>query len=193
MQQILDRMPANACLTLPEIREATGVSNQHASVYVGRLVSRNLLERVERGCFQLTAEGRQAQAEGREIKSGPNAKHIGPRKPPRQTLTARAWRAMRAQRGKPFTVADLLEAIATGDEKDPADTVRRYLKVLKSAGYVRQHRKRRPDGVFGSQGLVRYSLIRDTGPKHPIPRANRTVLHDPNTDERIRLTPGGEV
>lgn len=190
MNQLLDAIEGDACLTIEDLCGNTRICRQTISTYMGGLVRRGLVERVERGCFRLTAEGHRFKAEGRRIKSGPMHAHTGPRKPSRKTLLCRAWRAIRTMNGKPFTTGNLLEVVATGEENYPEANLRTYLRLLHRAGYLRRYDKRRPDGVPTSNGQVRYALIHDTGPQHPVPRCNRTVLHDPNTGERIPLTEG---
>jgi len=189
MRDCLDALDDDRCLTVDELMTRTRLTRKQVAADMNRLVQRGYVERVERGCFQLTAEGRAAKADGRPITPGPNARHTGPRTPPRKTLTRRVWRAVRATQGKRFTVEQILEVALTDGETKGAD-VRRYLGLLARAGHLRRFRRRRDDGVKYSNGQVVYALIRDTGPEHPIPRQKRTILHDPNTGERIDLTKG---
>lgn len=177
---ILNAVTAGRCLTLEELcATMPSVARRMLINAAGRLVERGLIERVERGCYRLTAEGEAAQAAGVVIKSGPRGPMLR-RRPVRNSLNARLWRAMRLK-GK-FTIPALLE-LAVKDEKNPRCGAERFIRMLERAGYLHRLAKRDPGTSPTSNGYVRWSLVRDTGELPPMPRRNGAELYDPNTGE----------
>lgn len=174
---ILNALAGGDCMVLDQLCDAIPDVGRRALINaLCRLVERGLVERVERGCVQLSEAGRTAQASGLIIKSGPR----GPmerRRPVRNSLNTRLWRAMRIK-GK-FTIPALLE-LAARDEKDPANATRRYVRALEKAGFVLRLNRREAGTSPTSNGFVRFSLVRDTGDQAPMLRRG-SVVFDPNT------------
>lgn len=180
---LIRALPAGACLTVDDLTAVVPMDRRVIVKTAGALVTRGLLERVERGCFQLTAEGRRVVESGESLSSGPQGSHTGARTPRRTTLRTRLWRAMRVH-GK-FTVGDLLTAAVRGAEKDPENNAHQYLRRLQEAGYLHRLPVRRKGTALTSNGFCRWTLIRDTGPDAPMLRRTATgwEIRDPNTGE----------
>lgn len=87
------------------------------------------------------------------------------------TTRQRIWQAMRILRV--FSYADLQATAEAG-----RDNVRKYCQALRSAGYLRLERPK-ANGKKG--GHAAWRLVRDTGPKAPIPRA--CGAYDPNQEK----------
>jgi len=105
---------------------------------------------------------------------------------PAKDMRQRAWAQMR-YRGK-FTMADIMETTGIGK-----DNLKKYLRALVKAGYVREVKPKK-NGV--SMGYAVYRLVtdRNTGPKHPLAWKNGQV-YDQNNGETYgeadnRLDPG---
>lgn len=180
MMRLLRTLGPERCLTLDALAGRMAASRKNVSEAATRLISRGYVERVERGCFRLTAEGRRALAEGRTVTSGPNGPHTGPRKPNRRSLRGRLWNAMRVL-GK-FTVADLVRLAGAGAEKGAYSNAWGYVRGLEKAGYFR-----RLPGVKGehltSNRLKRFMLVRNDGLEPPTVRPRKGEVWDPNTGE----------
>ena len=183
-QTLILRHVGGACLTVAELAEQLDLTTEQVSQAAGLLVRRGLLERVVRGCFQLTTEGADAVAAGIEIKSGPA--NLTERKVPtrgRPSLQQRAWNVMRLRRR--FTVPELVMVAAKDDDAGPDDTVQRYLRALARAGFA-QVVDRRPEGRRAAICKV-YALLKDTGHVAPsVVRRGRAVF-DHNTGEEVAL------
>ncbi len=163
------------CLTTQAMVEASGLRREDVSKACCRLVSRGLIVRRERGCFELSEAGRAALAAGLEIKSGPADVLTAsvPRRPRRETDRDRIWRAIRML-GK-FSLQDLCSR--TGASQD---NVYRYVRVLAAAGYLAELR-RAPGLAPTSNGFCRWSLLVDPGVDAPIYRAPAREVWDPNS------------
>jgi hypothetical protein len=85
-----------------------------------------------------------------------------------KSVRAKVWEAIRSLK-RDITVVRI--ALLTGAEED---NVKRYMRVLEMAGYLKRTGK---DG----HRLV-YRLVKNTGPKAPVQKLIR-CLWDPNTDE----------
>lgn len=181
---LLRALPADACLTLDDLEPLAALPRKALKQALGKLVARALVERVERGCYQLTPAGREAQASGAELTSAPQTYHRTSIRH-RNTLRSRIWAAAR-MRPHGFTPADLAQLAGQG-EADPEGEARRYLRALLDAGYLRKLRRatRDPGSIQPGAGAVRYSLIRDTGPAAPIVSRRGGSLRDPNTGEVV--------
>jgi len=84
-----------------------------------------------------------------------------------------------------FTVPEILRLAAQpGVRGGSADNLHRYLRALEAAGYVRRLPVREPGTAPGSNGYVRWLLVRDSGPVAPTIRRDGTVL-DRNSGEII--------
>jgi len=176
---VRDALAMGGCLTTAGLAEITGLDRKIISATLCRLILRGLVERVERGCFRLTAKGHLSAQRGEVIRSGPRRRHTGIKRSPRDTFRQRAWMAMRMA-GK-FTVPEILQlAGRAGERGGSADNLHRYLRALEQAGYVRRLPVRERGTAPGSNGYVRWRLIRDTGPLAPTVRRNGTII-DRNT------------
>lgn len=83
-------------------------------------------------------------------------------------VRAKVWEAIRSLK-RDITVKRI--ALLTGGEED---NVKKYVRVLELAGYLRRADKR-------GHRLV-YELVKNTGPKAPVQKLIR-CLWDPNTGE----------
>jgi len=123
---------------------------------------------------------------GYSARSGPvvNAQlREKPRKPKRNNLRVRAWRAMRMK--NKFTINDLISVAANGEEKDPRGNLGIYLTQLQRCGVIRRlpRRVRRPRE--GGDGSYRYVLTNDLGPQAPIIRKNG--VYDQNSEDMLEF------
>ena len=90
-----------------------------------------------------------------------------------QTDRAKIWKVIRAHK-EGFTSADI-EILTDATYIN----IKRYLKILADAGYLRRKRKANLNGK-GTHWV--YRLVKNTGPKPPVQKALR-FLFDPNTNE----------
>lgn len=90
----------------------------------------------------------------------------------RKRIDARdlAWTAIRIH--KRFTSSNI--AATTGIS---ANNLRMYLKALQKAGYLKIERPRQSGK---SLGHAIWRLVRNTGPRHPLPRRDNTGVWDQN-------------
>jgi len=94
-----------------------------------------------------------------------------------QTAEGNMWRAMRQLRQfSPLDVATLANA---GGVEVSIEKARTYCRRLLGAGYLRVL-----DRAVPGRREAFYQLIRNTGPKAPVPQ-RITVLHDPNTGANL--------
>ncbi len=104
-----------SCRTIDQLDALLPLTRRQISDGAARLVMRGLLERIEAGCYRLTAAGRQAAARGDTISSGPfRPDSAKARKPWRNTLRQRAWNAMRMS--STFTIGYIAMAAARSDD-----------------------------------------------------------------------------
>lgn len=182
LQTRLLRLVGDACLTLDDLAEQSGHTRHQVSAAMAKLVARGLVARVERGCFEVTAEGRTALQLGRVIKSGPRGAHTGRRSAVRDTLRQRAWNAMRMSRR--FTIRDIAMVATRSGEGDPVENVSRFVRDLQRAGYVQ--RVGTEEGTAPtSNGFARFALVRDTGHRVPVYSAKHRAIRDFNTGEDV--------
>ncbi len=171
------------CEVIADIAAALELTNIQVGKATGELIARGYLERVERGCFQLTEEGAQAVRDGVRICAG----HIGPtagiRKPVRNTMRQRAWKAMQIHRE--FTVPDIAMVVARDDPAAAFGSLQAYLRQLVAAGYVMRSAHKAPGTAVTSNGFNLFRLIRDTGPRAPVFSKKRGSFHDFNTGEDV--------
>ncbi len=180
---VRDALADGGCRTIAELAEMAGIDRKKVSTTMCRLILRGLAERVERGCFRLTERGMQSARDGEVIRSGPQKRHSGLTRPRRNSFRQRAWAAMRMS-GK-FTVPEILRLAARpGTRGGSADNLHRYLRALEQAGYVRRLPVRQRGTAPGSNGFIRWMLVRDSGPQAPTVRRDGSVL-DRNTGEII--------
>lgn len=175
---VLDLLEPGQCLTMDELARRADITRRQISNGAACLITRGLVERVEVGCYQLTAKGQAARQSGEPLTSGPNGAHTAPRRPIKVTFRARLWKAMRATRS--FT-ADELISLAIRDERDPLSSTHRYLSAMEKAGYILPTPRRKPGTALASNGYKHYILVRDTGPFAPVLSPKNNAIFDPNT------------
>lgn len=163
---LLARLPAPA--TMAELRAATGRDGRSIATGVVRLVRRRLVERVADGIYRLTDEGLAMARDGAAIRSGPKGNHTGPRDQHLSTSRAKIWRVLRLQRKA--STAELAAAAGTS-----TSNVQKYLRLLRSAGYVARLQRRAPGGH------LRWAMCDDTGPLSPVFRPRQGVVLDRNS------------
>ena len=172
---IAGALSAGACLTTAELAAATGIERSRIADGCCRLITRGWIVRRERGCFQLSADGRSALDAGETITSGPRRAltQATPRRRRRQTVRDRIWSTIRVMRK--FGLADV-EMMTGGSRAN----VMRYVIALERAGYLTPLRKE-PGVAPSSPGFCRWLLVRDTGPTAPVFRARSRDVFDANT------------
>jgi hypothetical protein len=174
---IVDALMGGACLTTAALVEMTGFEGRRVADACCRLVSRGWIVRRERGCFELSAEGRRAVAAGETITGGPTGPltQAVPRRPRRRTVRDKMWSAMRVL-GK-VRIADM-ETMAGASR----DNAQRYVGALEKAGYLVRLRPE-PGSAPTSNGYCRWLLVRNSGPEAPVYRALSADVYDRNTGE----------
>jgi hypothetical protein len=103
-------------------------------------------------------------------------------------LRARAWWVMRET--PRFTLPSLLAIVADGDEADAASNLGKYLRALSRAGILAETGRDQPASLTDN-GVKRYRLARNSGPKAPVWRASRREVYDPNTGAVYPLAEAG--
>ncbi|MBI3445598.1 MAG: MarR family transcriptional regulator [Magnetospirillum sp.] len=188
-EAILNALASGRCLTMEQLAEATGgMTHRQISAACARLIERGYMERVEKGCFRATGSGLLAHQRGERITSGPRGT-MERKRPVRNSLSTRLWRAMRLL--KKFTLPALLE-LSARDEKAAESQAGRYLRGLEKTGYIHRLSRREDGTALTSNGFIRWSLINDTGDLPPIVRGNGTVF-DPNTNKAMAPMTCGEA
>lgn len=164
-----------------QIALALEMSQRQVSKAASSLVDRGYISRKRPGIYEITLCGLQAIADGKIITSGPiDASGNVLARPETNGFCDRVWRSMRL-RGT-FTISDVV-CDAVDGERDAMSCARRYIRVLKSAGYVAELPGRRKGTKPGSNGLKRFRLDRNTGPRAPLHREKLGIVHDFNTGE----------
>lgn len=178
---VFNALAEGDCLGMDRLAEMLPLlSRQKISAAARVMVGRGWAERIEAGCFRLTAEGRRAHAAGEVIKYGSNNPKQYNR-PRRKTLASRLWRAMRLT-GK-FTLNSLLELAGRG-ETNQIYSARVFVRALERAGYIQRLPRREPGFSPNSRGYLRWHLIKDTGHLTPMVR-RKGMLFDPNLGEDV--------
>lgn len=175
------------CFTETRMVETSGLTAKQIENACANLRRHGFITRTAKGCHTLTAAGRKAVEEGARLRSGPKGpQQFGQRNRDRG-LRQRAWNALRL--GKKLTVDDIVMRIVDGGERDPAGNMRKYLRALERAGYVKCMPAREPKLNLTSNGCKRWLLIQDTGPLAPVWRAKRPgqPLYDPNLEREIAI------
>ena len=168
-------------LTLDQIDTHLPMSRRSAVEAIRKLIARDLIERLERGRYQLTGPGAAVLQEGAPLSSGPRGPHARPIVRP-STLRQRCWNAMRIRRR--FTVADIA-MLASDGNTNPEISAAQYLRGLERAGFVIQLPTRRPGDALTSNGWIVWQLEKDTGDLAPIVRRLHRDVYDPNTGEAL--------
>lgn len=94
-------------------------------------------------------------------------------------LRNRAWWLIR--RRLTFTLMELLDVLATGDERDAPSNLRKYLQALARAGILSMAEKLVPGPALTSPGAIKYRLEINCGRQAPVWRKSRQEVYDPNT------------
>jgi predicted transcriptional regulator len=171
---------------LEQLVSETGYSSNAITQAITKLIFRDLVDRVESGVYTLTRKGRKLADSGQKISSGPVGKLTGPRAPNlRNSLTQRAWNVMRM--GGTFTVPDLVMAAANTSDREPENSLQRYLRHLCACGYIIMLPTRTKGTRPGSNGFKRYQLANDTGEIAPTVRyrKNPVEVFDQNNREVV--------
>jgi len=167
----------DVCLTTAALTKQLGLPRKSVTQACAKLLARGLVDRVERGCYQLTEAGRQVVENKVSLTSAALVPKLDERVY-KDSMRTRIWRAMRLK--KKFTIADLTK-LATRDEKQGANNVQQYCKALRAVGYLRK--------IRNTDRALRFCLVIDNGPIAPIFRKKRGEVFDPNTKEVIPWTP----
>ncbi|HBD91787.1 MAG TPA: hypothetical protein DC061_15070 [Gemmobacter sp.] len=183
---LLHHLHGGACLTLDQVEQELGITRRQAINAASRLLRREYLMKMAVGCYQLTDRGVAAANAGEVITSGPKGP-TGVIATHRGTFRERAWLAMRITRR--FTIGQIVAAAARDTEKNARENTRKYLVQLCRAGFVKELPNRVPGTSMGSNGFKRYMLLRNTGPRPPVYRAEFGMMHDFNTGEDVPCTP----
>ncbi|KRB58486.1 hypothetical protein ASE04_27630 [Rhizobium sp. Root708] len=177
----LEGLADGVCRTLVELEALLPISRRKITDGILLLVQQGYAERVEAGCYQLTAQGKAFAATGKKIGEtrGPNTRV---RKVRSSTLNQRLWTVMRMSSS--FTIADIVIS-ARREEADPEHLARRYVAHLVAAGYVQELAGRVKGNRPGSQGFKRFRLLKNTGEYAPVWRSKTNAVHDFNTGEDV--------
>jgi hypothetical protein len=181
---LLHCLADGSCKTIDELDATLSLDRGQISDGAFRLVIRGYVERIEKGCYQLTQAGIEAAARGEVLKSGPiRPDTVSVRKPVVDTFRQRIWTAMRM--GGVFTIGDIVMVAATAEDKDPENNASWYVRRLKAAGYVIELPIRQRGTKLTSSGYKRWRLLKDTGIKAPVYRPKTKTLHDYNSGEDV--------
>ena len=94
-------------------------------------------------------------------------------------LRGQCWWLMRQQTR--FTINQLLDTYASGEEKDAHNNLAHYLGHLERCGVVQRLPERCPGEALTSPGRVVWCLVRDLGVLAPVWRHAQRALWDANT------------
>jgi hypothetical protein len=180
---VLRALADGACRTLDWLTDAVGFGVKATGQAAGKLVARGLIERTERGCFQITAAGTAFLAAGDTLTSAPRRPFSKGRKTS-DTRRERLWRAIRARAaGGVFSAGDLLPLALTEGENEVAALAEAalYCRWLARAGVLLPRRRQaREAGVAPGVGARTYSLVYNLGPLAPEIRRAAQAVYDPN-------------
>lgn len=185
-KQVLSYLAAHPdlCVTLDELAAAVDRPRKKITGVISRLITDRYVVRRDRGCYEVTAAGRKADAAG--YKCGPQRPlTAGCRKPRPDTLQQRAWKVLRLRRRA--TVPEIVALAARPDEPNATNALHAYFSRLERAGYVVRLARRAPGTAPTSPGFVIWLLLKDSGPHAPTHNSVTRVIHDRNTDERIKI------
>lgn len=180
---LLRQLHRDSNATQKTLAEALGVTRKRVSGAASALIARGYVNRLAWGMYELTDAGRTVVESGGRVRGGPaDCMAMVLTRSARDGFRDRLWRSIRL-RGV-FTLQDLV-ADATNGEADPMDRAQRFVRYLRSAGYIVELRGRARGTVRWSNGFKRFRLVKNTGPRAPICREKYGVLHDPNTGEDV--------
>lgn len=181
---LLQCLADGTCRTIDELDVDLPLTRRQISDGAVKLILRGYAERIEVGCYRLTHDGLSAAARGEVIKSGPWRPDTGrARKPVANTFRQRVWTVMRMSGS--FTLGDLVMAAAGADDRDAGSNASFYIRRLIGAGYVFELPVRQRDTKVTSNGIKRFRLLKDTGPKAPVYRSRTRSIYDYNTAEDV--------
>lgn len=179
---LLQVLSNGACLTIQALEQELDLTRRQISDAASCLLRRDYLMRMDVGCYQLTEAGLSAAQAGEIITSGPKGPHFGIRRV-KNTLRERAWRSMRVQ--KRFTIPDIVSSAAIETDGNPHESVARYLRALRDAGYVKASARRVDKVSETSNGFKVWMLIRDTGRLAPVVLSKIPAIRDLNLGEDV--------
>ncbi len=177
-------------LNLNDLAEKTTLNHREASQATCRLIRRHFMVRGEKGCYRITVLGKNAVKDGTVSKSGPQSglTQSKPRQRKKETLRDRLWRAMRVMyaSGNKFTIPDLISLAGKGDERNPEDNTRKYIRALVQGGFVSEMPLKERGDSITSNGFKRFRVVKDTGRLAPVLRQAKEETYDPNTEESFK-------
>ncbi len=170
LQKEIAEKIGDMCLSNSDILSVmeSNASSRQINSSLCKLVTHGLVERMEKGCYQLTSKGA-AALESDNFYAEHNTAPRQSYRPKRRTVRDRLWQAMRML--EKFSTKDLI--IRTEARKDNTQS---YIKKLSQAGYISVLRK------VGGENL--YRLIKNTGDKTPFYSPKHRAVIDPNTQEK---------
>ncbi|MDH4122400.1 MAG: hypothetical protein OEV94_11925 [Deltaproteobacteria bacterium] len=162
-------------LWLRDIRRCEGVSKSAIQQSLAVLARRRLITQPRRGVYELSRKAK--IMERPTINSRPlgvGIRSVG-------TYRERLWKTMRMSKG--FSLDDLVELAATGNEINPRRAAEKYVAALRKAGYVTNltARDMQTGRIFSRKG--RYLLVRDSGPLAPAWSHRNKTVTDHNSGE----------
>ena len=167
-----------ACLSADTLATAVGQPPSKVGRALSGLVLRGMAERREKGCFAATAFGLEHVAEHGFVARGAPKTKKSSRAAVRGTLRQRAWNVMRIQ--SPFTVR-AIAALAAKDNPDAEHSLHKWFSALEVAGYLQREPRREAPQKPGSNGLLRYRLVKNTGMTAPVHSVEHGCIRDLNT------------
>ncbi|GLS86655.1 hypothetical protein GCM10010873_16290 [Cypionkella aquatica] len=176
----------SACLSIDALAATIERPRYKIAKALHRLINRGLIERREEGCFTATAAGQAFIAGGAEIPNGAPTAEAACRKPVRGTLRQRAWQAMRVQSCS-FTIRKIA-MLAARDEVNAEQDLHKWYRALEAAGYLQRQPRREAGTATTSNGLLRFTLLRNTGNIAPVHSIKYGCIRDPNTGEDTPCT-----
>lgn len=175
---LLQHLSDGTCQTIDQLDAVLPLNRRQISNAAAILIKRDYMDRIEAGCYCLTASGLAAAERGERVTSGPLGALTGKsRRPRRNSFRQRAWNAMRMS--VTFTIGELIIAAAS-DDKDPESNLINYLLFLRRVGYVAELPVRQNGTRMTSNGFKRFRLLKDTGPVAPALRMKKRAIWDFN-------------
>ncbi|MEM6372344.1 MAG: hypothetical protein AAF727_06145 [Pseudomonadota bacterium] len=173
---MLSVMARREIASVVDLASETGSSTESVGKASQHLLAKKYIERTRPGCFRITPAGQRAAAQG-EVITKPRQRS----KPKSDTVTSRAWRAIRIRRT--FTVNDLVRDVQRAGDGDAKSAIQHYCTALARAGFLQgEYVCGAPQG----RGVGKcYRLSRDTGVVAPRHIQKDGVVHDFNTGEDV--------
>lgn len=184
---LLQYLSDGTCQTIDQLDAVLPLNRRQISNGAAILIKRAYMDRIEAGCYCLTASGLAAAARGERVTSGPTGElSVTSRRPRRNSFRQRAWNAMRMS--VTFTIGELIIAAAS-DDKDPESNLINYLLFLRRVGYVAELPVRQNGTRMTSNGFKRFRLLKDTGPIAPALRMKKRAIWDFNLSALVEEVP----